>query len=129
MDAQYYNADGQILFRIGPKGIEKQVYDKNYFIEIEKQYFSDINVCTEMVDQRFQTRIYDLFDGKDFLEMVQQGSITDYDGCIACVFVDGRRSNLGLATDNLISSGFLVSKDVWLEFCDMYKVEVNWANK
>lgn len=73
--------------------------------------------------------IFDLMPGLDFLEAVLSGSITDYDGIIANIFVDGFNSNLGLYTQNLIDGEFLVCENTFREICNKYKVEVNWANK
>lgn len=105
-----YKAKGQIIFRLGSDGIQTQIVNDLYRGNFEKD-------------------IYDLFDGKEFLEHVQDGYITDYDGSIATVFVDGYISNLGLATDNLTQGKFLVSAEVWKDICNEFKIEVNWANK
>lgn len=67
--------------------------------------------------------------GEKFLKYVQDGSITNYHGHEADVFVDGFRSNLGLLHENIQVGGFLVDEDVWIELCKEHKIEVNWANK
>ena len=128
-----YKAKGQLLFRLGPDGIEAQVYDRDYYLQREQYYISDKKMCEEMVDQMyrwdFEKDIYNLFDGKEFLKLAQEGSFIDYDGSISTVFVDGYISNLGLATDNLTQGKFLVGAEVWEDICNEFKVEVNWANK
>ena len=128
-----YKAKGRIIFRLGLDGIEAQVYDRDYYLKREQHYISDKKMCEEMVDQLyrwdFEKTIYHLFDGKEFLQNVQDGYLIDYDGNIATVFVDGYVSNLGLATDNLTQGQFLVSAEVWEDICNEFKVEVNWANK
>lgn len=77
--------------------------------------------------------IYDLIDGKDFVKMIKDGSIIDYDGTLANVFVDGYNSNLGLfgidKQADFSQGGFTVSPEVWEKLCEEYKIEVNWANK
>ena len=128
-----YKAKGSMLFRLGPDGIETQVYDREYYLRREQYYISDKKMCEEMVDQiyrwDFEKTIYHLFDGKEFLQNVQDGCLIDYDGSISTVFVDGYVSNLGLATDNLTQGKFLVTAEVWEYICNEFKVEVNWANK
>lgn len=129
-----YNARGQMLIRLGSDyNIETQVYDKAYYLKHYSEYFSDINRCRDIVgtmyEQQFIKDIYDLFDGEEFLKDVKAGCITDNDGHVVDVFVDGYVCNLGLATDNLTFGGFLVSEKVWLDICRSCKVEVNWANK
>lgn len=78
----------------------------------------------------FNKSIYDLMSGKEFLENVQCGGITNYDGSVIDIFVDGYQSNLGLYTEEGFEcGGFKVDEELWLHICDNYKVEVNWANK
>lgn len=73
--------------------------------------------------------IYSLMSGKVFIDSVDSGCITDYDGDIANVFIDGYNSNLGLHHKGLSDGRFLVDKDTFLDICKNHKVEVNWANK
>lgn len=127
-----YKAKGQMLFRLGPEGIETQIYDRDVYVQDYTQYFSE-DSANSLVNYKFDTefspRIYGLFNGKDFLSHVQDGYIIDDDGHIADIFVDGYISNLGLSTDNLTQGEFLVSAEVWEDICNEFKVEVNWANK
>lgn len=128
-----YNAKGRKLLRLSQDGMEVQTFDYNYYLDYQHRYHKDLNMCHELVkmyyEWNFDIDVYDLFDGKKFLELVKDGCIMDDDGHVANVFIDGFDSNLGLATDNLTSSGFLVDEEVWLDLCDEFKVEVNWANK
>ncbi len=128
-----YNAKGYIEFSLGVDGIEYRTYDRDYYLKREKGYIRDDAFCEEVVEHmyrhNFTKNIYDLIDGKKFLENVQEGYFIDYDGTIADVFVDGYVSNLGLATNNLTKGKFLLSAEMWKDVCDEFKVEVNWANK
>jgi len=130
---EQYKAKGEICFRLGANGIEYTVYDRDYYLTREKTYVKDIAFCEEVVDHMyrhlFTKDIYGLFDGKEFLENVEEGYLIDYDGSISSVFVDGYLSNLGLSTDNMQQGKFLVSAEVWKDICEEFKVEVNWANK
>jgi hypothetical protein len=128
-----YNAKGYIEFSLGIDGIEYRTYDRDYYLRREKGYIKDDAFCEEVVEHmyrhNFTKDIYDLIDGKKFLENVKEGYLLDYDGTISAIFVDGYISNLGLATDNLTQGKFIVSAEMWEEICDEFKVEVNWANK
>lgn len=73
--------------------------------------------------------IYYLMDGMEFLNAVLDGSIMDYDGTLSDIFIDGYKSNLGLATEGLEQGEFLVDENLFKQICEQYKVEVNWANK
>jgi len=86
-------------------------------------------VVREDIEDRYTYDDYDLMSGIDFLESVLSGSITDYDGCISQIFVDGYKSNLGLCTDNLIDGEFLVDEFTFRDICSEHDVKVNWANK
>lgn len=128
-----YKAKGLMLFRLGLDGIETQEFDRDYYDKKYRMLYRDDEMCNEIINQKYEWEftkdIYDLIDGQEFLEFVQTGSFIDYDGYIKDVFVDGYKSNLGLATDNLTSGDFLVDEKVWADICEVYKVEVNWVNK
>lgn len=84
--------------------------------EIEKEILSPILV-------------YDLMSGKKFYENVDSGCLIDYDGHIADVYINGYKSNLGLYHKGICQGDFIVDGDTWLEICEEFNVEVNWANK
>lgn len=73
--------------------------------------------------------IYDLMSGKEFYEDVDSGGFIDYDGIIANVFINGYDSNLGLYHRGICQGDFIVNGDTWLEICEEFNVEVNWANR
>ena len=130
---EQYKANGYIEFSLGKYGIEYRIYNRDYYLKREKGYINDDAWCQEMVEHmyrhNFTKDIYDLIDGKEFLEAVQGCCFTEYDGTISDIFVDGYISNLGLTTNNLTKGKFLVTAELWEEICDEFKVEVNWANK
>lgn len=75
-------------------------------------------------------RLYgDIMDGEEFYELVNGGSIIDYDGIIGNVYINGYDSNLGLSHRGLHQGGFLVNGATWLQLCDKYEIEVEWCNK
>lgn len=124
-----YKSKGLILFRLGKEGIETQTFDKDYYINKYKNDGIDSKTSRLMFCMNHELDVYNLIEGEKFLRRVESYGIMDYDGHIAEVYVDGYKSNLGLATDNLTQGDFLVSRDVWLDLCDTYKIEVNWVNK
>ena len=124
MKEKYYKAKGWKIFFYSEDDI--------YAIEKDKEYYSTIHnkeIVNNLYEYDFKRSIYDLFTGEKFLKYVQDGSITNYDGHEADVFVDGFRSNLGLLHENIQVGGFLVDEDTWLSLCKEYQIEVNWANK
>ena len=121
-----YNSKGLMLFRLGTNGIETQTYDKKYYLKLNDNNHDFVDMIYK---DSFTHTIYDIIDGKEFLESVKDYFFTDYDGHIVEVFVDGYKTNLGLATENLTQGKFLVSSEIWSDICDEFKVEVNWANK
>lgn len=133
MDKKKYEAKGNLLFRIGVLGLETQCYDRYFYLQQNLNLYSSQEQAEAVTDMfyrdKFSRDIYDLFDGDEFLQMVEDGCIIDYDGHIADVFVDGYKSNLGLATDNLTQGELLVNAEVWKELCKNFKIEVNWANR
>lgn len=121
-----YQTNGRLDFVATIDNIKVGIRDKEWY---RKDWGHDATF--EMFwEDHFSKNIYDLFSGEEFLKMVQDHSIINYDGTVADVFVDGYKSNLGLYTENGFEcGGFQVDDDLWLQICDNYKVEVNWANK
>lgn len=121
-----YKTNGRLDFVATIDDIKVGIRDKEWY---RRDWGHDATF--EMFwEDRFSENIYDLFSGEEFLKMVQDHSIINYDGTVADVFVDGYKSNLGLYTDNGFEcGGFQVDDELWLQICDNYKVEVNWANK
>lgn len=89
------------------------------------------DVALTAVKTKYIFPVYDLVPGNNFAKLVHEGIITDYDGSIANVFVDGYDSNLGIIdVDSKFCQGsFLVDLETFLRICDLHRVEVNWANK
>lgn len=108
-----YQAKGKMIFVHTNEGIN--VYEHVFEEEWQKE--------------TLKKEIYHLIDGKEFLESIESGVITNYDGEIANIFVDGYDSNLGIFYKEFYDGGFLVDKETFLELCDDLKIEVNWANK
>ena len=133
MNKEKYEAKGDMLFRIGALGLETQVFDREFYLEHNLKLYGSQEKAEAVTDMlyrdKFDRNIYDLFEGKEFLQMVEDGCLIDYDGHIADIFVDGYRSNLGLATDNLTQGELLVNAEIWKELCEQFEIEVNWANK
>jgi hypothetical protein len=73
--------------------------------------------------------IYNLFSGEEFANMIENGSIIDYDGSLANVFMDDFDSNLGICTNSFHKGEFMVDINTFKEMCKEFKIEVNWANK
>lgn len=84
---------------------------------------------TEHIVAKLTKHVYTMMSGEEFLQSVKDTSITNYDGHVAQVFVDGYISNLGLSCDNFESGGFLVDEGMWKHLCIDFHIEVNWANK
>ena len=121
-----YKTNGRLDFVATIDDIKVGIRDKEWY---RKDWGFDDTFEMFWADH-FEKSIYDLMSGEEFLEMVQYGNITNYDGTVSTVFVDGYISNLGLYTDNGFEcGGFQVDEELWLQICDNYKVEVNWANK
>lgn len=133
MNKEIYETKGDILFRLGILGLETQLFDREFYLQYNLKMYNSQEQAEAVTDMFYKDNlnrtIYDLFDGAEFIQMVEKGSIIDYDGHIADVFVDGYRSNLGLATDNLTQGELLINAEVWKELCKNFKIEVNWANK
>ena len=132
-----YKAKGDIIFvyrsdeescGLGcfTKDIEDLIKEYTKYCPNDKEFEK---VVREDIENRYTYDNYSLMSGIDFLESVLSGCITDYDGCISQIFVDGYNSNLGLCADNLIDGAFLVDECTFRNICNEHEVKVNWANK
>lgn len=121
-----YKTNGTLNFVATIDDIKLGIRDKEWY---RKDWAFD-STFEMMWEDRFVKNVCDLMSGEKFLEYVNSGCITNYDGHVSNVFVDGYISNLGLYTENGFEcDGFQVDEELWLQICDNYKVEVNWANK
>ena len=118
-----YKAEGIFLFAHGENG---ELYQKQLNIvdlaitfrgtpeEIQKLYTYDINED-------------DLIDGKEFLHDVRKKWITNRDGILHHIFVDGFESNLGISNNDFYQGEFLVTEDCFEELCERHDIKVHWA--
>lgn len=139
-----YKAKGYITFGLcldddGEYQLRFRLYELEDILADRMKWLSDIpnlpdyEEAIEYLKEEVQLdntyMIADLMDGIEFLEDVLDGSFMDYDGTLAEIFVDGYKSNLGLAAGGIEQGKFLVDENVFRMICEEYKVEVNWANK
>lgn len=139
-----YKAKGYITFGLcldddGEYQLRFRLYELEDILADRMKWLSDIpnlpdyEEAIEHLKEEVQLdntyMIADLMDGIEFLEDVLDGSFIDYDGTLAEIFVDGYKSNLGLAAGGIEQGKFLVDENVFRMICEEYKVEVNWANK
>lgn len=115
-------AKGYMYFRLGTGGVQciKQTPD-----DICKY----AHTLPEVVNDMLTRDIFKLIPGKDFLNLVQEGYITDYDGDVAGVYVDGFLSNLGLSCGDFNAGAFLLGEEMWADLCNQFDIQVNWANR
>lgn len=116
---------GDIDFAYGKDGMMYRVWQ----LEDLRRLYHGVLTDDMIKDMHCTYNIYDLFSGKEFLQMVEEGCIIDYDGSLSDIFVDGYKSNLGLVSDDFCQGKFLVITEIFRELCDEYDVQVNWANK
>lgn len=86
-------------------------------------------IAQEAIADTFVHPGYDLFSGKEFLKDVRNGCITDNDGILFGIYVDGFYTNLGLDEAGFSQGNFLISDKVFEDLCNSHEVIVNWANK
>lgn len=125
ISSKKFNDKGTMLFVLNGD-FELLTATKNVEDELEK--YSD-EVKKEFYERYHTHKIYDMYSGKEFVEMVENGCITDNGGTLVNVFVDGYNSNLGLYANNFHQGEFLATKDMFLCICKEYDVLVNWDNK
>lgn len=127
MEREVFKAKGLMDFYYdNENGVCYVLYDRDWFL---KQHNNDKAFVDWWYEQNYHKNIYDLMDGIEFYENVNDGGFIDYDGTLAHVFVDGYLSNLGLLLRGISQGKFKVDGETWLEICKEHEVKVNWANK
>ena len=126
MERETYKTNGRLDFVATLDDVKVALRDKEWYRE-----HWGYDATFEMFWADFFDRsIYDLYSGQEFLNLVKDKCIMNDDGTVADIFVDGYKSNLGLYTEEGFEDGaFKVDEELWLQICDNYQVEVNWANK
>lgn len=125
ISSKKFNDKGTMLFVLNGN-FDLLTATKNVEDEIKK--YPD-EVKKELYESYHTHKIYDMYSGKEFVEMVENECIIDNAGTLVNVFVDGYNSNLGLYANNFHQGEFLVTKDMFSCICKEYDVLVNWANK
>ncbi len=90
---------------------------------LEKEHLS------ESIKSAYTFEVYNLYPGKTFASYVEQSTITNNDGIMSEVFVDGCVSNLGLLAQSFCQGQFIVDMGTWKRLCDEHDILVNWYNK
>ena len=116
---------GDIDFVYGKDGMMHRVWQ----LEDLRRLYHGVLTDDMIKDMHCTYNIYDLFSGKEFLQMVEEDCIIDYDGSLSDIFVDGYKSNLEFVANNFCQGKFLVTTEIFRELCDEYNIQVNWANK
>ena len=73
--------------------------------------------------------IGDILTGEKFYEMVDDGCLTNYDGTLSNIWLNGKLTNLGLSHRGMSQGKFLVDGETWLKICKDFTVKVEWCNK
>lgn len=122
---------GFMIFRLGPVGLETETITVDDMVQdFDTTDSILINVLIdEIVKNKLTIQEYSLMSGSEFLSSVDSTCITDDDGLLSEVLVDGFISNLGLSHKEFSQGGFLVTYDVWKNICSNHDVVVNWANE
>ena len=131
-NVEKYLAKGQMIFVQTLDGLKECRFDRDFYINEYKDVMNNNteNYVDYLYNSKFTFNIYKIYSGKEFLELVKSEYFINGDGMISAIFADGFKCNLGLYTDKLISGeGCFVNEEMWLDLCDRYDIEVNWANK
>lgn len=126
---KYFNYKGYLNFVYSNDSVNTYFFDKeNTELLITLKKMSKEAYDSAYVNE-FRSRVYDLFDGKEFISLVRMGTLTDYDGYASDIFVNGYKSNLGLFSPNMLIEGFMVDLDYFESLCETNEIKVNWVNK
>lgn len=131
-----YKAKGYIWFRAAPDGYEVAVETKEEQLEKITDHMKNIvvknevdRVALDIVEKELDVSTTCILTGERFIEDIEANAITDNDGYIDHIFVDGKISNLGISHKGVQQGKFLVNGELWKELCKEYKIEVDWVNK
>lgn len=116
---------GDIDFAYGKDGMMYRVWE----LEDLRRLYHGVLTDDVIKETHCSHNLYDLFTGKEFLSMIEDGGIIDYDGDLCNIFVDGYNSNLGIVDKGFCQGKFLVTTEIFRELCDKHDINVNWANK
>lgn len=123
-----YQSKGFMLFQLNDDfDLTYQTVTLDDMLNQQSEELRD--VFRPVVAKMFTHSVYDLIPGEEFLDAVRSTCITDDDGTLSDIFVDGFCTNLGLIEAELSQGKFLVSGKVFEKICNEHEVLVNWANQ
>lgn len=64
---------------------------------------------------------------KSFCMIFEKKWITNRDGVLRHIFVDGFESNLGISNNDFYQGEFLVAEDCFEELCKKHDIKVHWT--
>lgn len=100
--------------------------------EIKKDinnYTNDSMITNNIIKSKIVKPLYDVLSGLSFLKSVKEKYISNNDGTVIDIFVDGYISNIGLKTNYYSCGNFMLGEQDWKDFCKKHKVLVNFAHK
>ena len=108
-------------------------YKQNKEEDFSRKHIAEIG---KLALEDYDERVYsiddingDYMDGLSFLHDVESDCISNYDGFVDTITVDGYKTNLGLWCNENIFGEFLVSADEFKSICKNHDVKVLWFNK
>ena len=127
-----YRCAGIFTLRLGSNGVESiQRSRKEFQDDANREYSDELGYTESFRDAYIKTMldkqiVGQMMSGKEFLEGIERGEIKNATGTLMTVYVNGMISNIGFADGGLFQGHFLLSKDMFAKFCDIYEIEVNW---
>lgn len=92
------------------------------------------DMMNEAITHMATLKIYaDKYSGREFLQLVKDGVITNEDGSVVLITLDDYETNLGLyypngTDDSFVAGKFLMTPKFWKELLMDHDVQVYWAN-
>ena len=120
-----YKSKGSFLFAYGNHG---ELYTRELAVETLARLHHVTPEDRQELCYTYNIDEKDLIDGKEFLENVRNKFITNHNGILLHIFVDGFESNLGLMSSDFCQGDFLLTENLFEELCEEYNIKVHWKN-
>lgn len=125
-----FDTVGDMIFFAGVHGITNITRLRKFIMKVNDTDNQDeeCKVLNGCIDRMYQYEVYNISDGIEFFQMIEEGRISNENVILHNVFIYNYNTNLGLVHKGFCQGDLLVCGEIWLDLCTQADIRVNWES-